>query len=242
MDRLVRFYRRLSTTARSVIVFVLAVSVALATMHALTFSATAITKKTGEEDPGIVLNQDPENEDFDNVSEGTGTDNPEEKPSEPAETPAAPEVQEGEPSPEPSAMPEEPGTEPEVTAAPEETGAPEETEAPEEVIIAEEEQSGAELLSEEPEEESDPTADRILKPLQTGRNCSVTLNLPVSGRMTCLRLRKARSATVKARQTSSVMKRISSAATQDTARGQVIPMQSGIRCSSCLICSMREFR
>ena len=159
MDRLVRFYRRLSTTARSVIVFVLAVSVALATMHALTFSATAITKKTGEEDPGIVLNQDPENEDFDNVSEGTGTDNPEEKPSEPAETPAAPEVQEGEPSPEPSAMPEEPGTEPEVTAAPEETGAPEETEAPEEVIIAEEEQSGAELLSEEPEEESDPTAD-----------------------------------------------------------------------------------
>ena len=90
MDRLVRFYRRLSTTARSVIVFVLAVSVALATMHALTFSATAITKKTGEEDPGIVLNQDPENEDFDNVSEGTGTDNPEEKPSEPASNWAVP--------------------------------------------------------------------------------------------------------------------------------------------------------
>ena len=171
IDWIVKLYRKMNTTARRAAVLLLAFVIAMSTLHVMTFPATALTRQSGESDPGIVIGDETNTEGFDNASEGGNTDvNPVNTEAAPTEEPAV--ITGGEtPAPadttvnaEPTPEPTEPTTvtenaEPtatpdgneetavivEPTATPEVTPTPEPTETP--------------AVEEEPEEVSDPSAD-----------------------------------------------------------------------------------
>ena len=166
-DWIVKLYRKMNTTARRAAVLLLAFVIAMSTLHFMTFPATALTRKAGENDPGIVIGDETNTEGFDNASEGDNTEvNPVNTETNPAEEETITVIPEGEtpapadttvdaePTPEPT-EPAEPTETPdgneeaavivEPTATPEVTPTPEPTETP--------------AAEEEPEEESDPTAD-----------------------------------------------------------------------------------
>ena len=166
-DWIVKLYRKMNTTARRAAVLLLAFVIAMSTLHFMTFPATALTRKAGENDPGIVIGDETNTEGFDNASEGDDTEvNPVNTETNPAEEETITVIPEGEtPAPadttvdaeltpeptepaEPTATPdgnEEAAVIVEPTATPEVTPTPEPTETP--------------AAEEEPEEESDPTAD-----------------------------------------------------------------------------------
>ena len=162
-DWIVKLYRKMNTTARRAAVLLLAFVIAMSTLHFMTFPATALTRKAGENDPGIVIGDETNTEGFDNASEGENTEvNPVNTETAPAEE-GTTVIPEGEaPAPEDPTADVEPtpdSTEPtEPTVTPdgneeaevivEPTATPEPTETP----VAEE-------VEEEPEEGSDPTAD-----------------------------------------------------------------------------------
>ena len=166
-DWIVKLYRKMNTTARRAAVLLLAFVIAMSTLHFMTFPATALTRKAGENDPGIVIGDETNTEGFDNASEGDDTEvNPVNTETNPAEEETITVIPEGEtpapadttvdaePTPEPT-EPAEPTETPddneeaavivEPTAAPEGTPTPEPTETP--------------AVEEEPEEESDSSAD-----------------------------------------------------------------------------------
>ena len=166
-DWIVKLYRKMNTTARRAAVLLLAFVIAMSTLHFMTFPATALTRKAGENDPGIVIGDETNTEGFDNASEGDNTEvNPVNTETNPAEEETITVIPEGEtpapadttvdaePTPEPT-EPAEPTETPddneeaavivEPTAAPEVTPTPEPTETP--------------AVEEEPEEESDSSAD-----------------------------------------------------------------------------------
>ena len=166
-DWIVKLYRKMNTTARRAAVLLLAFVIAMSTLHFMTFPATALTRKAGENDPGIVIGDETNTEGFDNASEGDDTEvNPVNTETNPAEEETITVIPEGEtpapadttvdaePTPEPT-EPAEPTETPddneeaavivEPTAAPEVTPTPEPTETP--------------AVEEEPEEESDSSAD-----------------------------------------------------------------------------------
>ncbi len=166
IDWIVKLYRRMNSTARSVVVLLLAFVIAMSTLHVMTFPATALTRQAGESDPGIVIGDETNTEGFDNASEGENTDvipvNTEVPPTgedttviPEGEAPApADTTVNAEPTPEsteatePTATPdvnEEAAVIVEPTATPEVTPTPEPTETP--------------TAEEEPEEESDSSAD-----------------------------------------------------------------------------------
>lgn len=165
-DWIVKLYRKMNTTARRAAVLLLAFVIAMSTLHFMTFPATALTRKAGENDPGIVIGDETNTEGFDNASEGENTEvNPVNTETAPAEE-GTTVIPEGEaPAPEDPTADVEPTpettelTEPtetpdgneeaaviiEPTATPEVTPTPEPTETP--------------AAEEEPEEESDSSAD-----------------------------------------------------------------------------------
>ena len=166
-DWIVKLYRKMNTTARRAAVLLLAFVIAMSTLHFMTFPATALTRKAGENDPGIVIGDETNTEGFDNASEGENTEvNPVNTETAPAEEETITVIPEGEtpapadttvdaePTPEPT-EPAEPTETPdgneeaavivEPTATPEVTPTPEPTETP--------------AAEEEPEEESDSSAD-----------------------------------------------------------------------------------
>lgn len=150
-DWIVKLYRKMNTTARRAAVLLLAFVIAMSTLHFMTFPATALTRKAGENDPGIVIGDETNTEGFDNASEGENTEvnpvNTETAPTEePAvitggETPApADTTVNAEPTPdgnEEAAVIVEPTATPEVTPTPEPTETPAAEEESEEVSDSE---------------------------------------------------------------------------------------------------------
>ena len=138
IDWIVKLYRRMNRTARNVAVLLLAIIIALSTMHILTFPATAITRQVGESDPGIVIGDGTDTEGFDNASEGEITDvNPVDTEVSPAEEETAVILEETPASEEPAVITEpeqetnDASDDTEAVAAAAQEPTPEQSETPE---------------------------------------------------------------------------------------------------------------
>ena len=70
IDRIINLYRRLGTYTKNIIVSILALMIALSTIHTLIFPATAMSRNAGEEEPGVVLGTEENQESFDSTPEG----------------------------------------------------------------------------------------------------------------------------------------------------------------------------
>ena len=113
-DWIVKLYRKMNTTARRAAVLLLAFVIAMSTLHFMTFPATALTRKAGENDPGIVIGDETNTEGFDNASEGDDTEvNPVNTETNPAEEETITVIPEGEtPAPADTTVDAEPTPEP----------------------------------------------------------------------------------------------------------------------------------